>query len=328
MKTLARISLSLVLGLGLCLCLPAAADDLLALDKAGGRLHVIDLDSFTLRHTIAVGHAPHEVIASEDGGSAFVALYGDAQVVGHELVEVDLARGEVTRRIDTHPLLRPHGLARAGANIYFTAELNRALGRFNPAEGRVDRVHGMGGNLAHMVEIAADGQQLFTADLLSGTVSRLDFRAQQPFPTLRMYVVGDKPEGLALDPKGREAWVGLNGEGKIAVLDLERGEVVARLPAGSYPARVELSQDGSLAFAIDPKASQLLVFDVARRERLHAHSIPGVPLGILPGKRTNEVYLTLVEAGEVVEVDALSGEVRRRVDVGQVADGIARATRR
>ena len=311
-------------------CAPGAAStagaaDLLALDKAGGQLHVIDLDDFKLRHSVPVGHAPHEVIASADGRRAFVAIYGDAQVIGHELVEVDLARGEVVRRIDTLPLQRPHGLARAGNNIYFTAELSRALGRFNPAEGRVDRIHGIGGDLAHMVEISADGQQLFTADLLSGTVSRLDFRAQQPFPKLSMYAVGDKPEGLALHPDGRQAWVGLNGEGKIAVLDLERGEVVARLPAGSYPARVEMSRDGRLAFAIDPKESQLLVFDVASRTRLHAHTIAGVPLGILPGDTAGQVFLTLVEAGEVVEVDAQSGRVLRRLDVGQVADGITLA---
>lgn len=305
--------------------LPTLAADVLALDKDGGRLHVIDLDSFKLRHSIAVGPGAHEVIASRDGRLAYVALYGDQQQVGHTLVEVDLAKGAVSRSIDTTPLLRPHGLARAGDNIYFTAELNRVVARFNPAEGRVDRVLGVGRDVTHMVEIAADAQQLFTADMMSNSVSRLDFRVQAPLPKLTHYAVGDKPEGLALHPDGKQAWVGLNGEGKVQVLDIDSGKILANLPAGSYPARIEFSTDGKLAFVIDPKESRLLVFDVATRTQRHAHAIAGVPLGILPSSDPARVLLTLVEAGDVAEVDVATGKVLRRVALGKVADGIALA---
>lgn len=302
----------------------ARAADILALDKEGNRLHVIDRDSFTLRHSVRIGLGAHEVIASQDGRRAYVAQYGDQSLVGQTLTEVDLVEGKVLREIDTAPLLRPHGLARAGANIYFTAEHNRVVARFNPAEGKVDRIFGIGGEISHMVEIAPDGQQLFTADMLSNSISRLDFRVQAPFPALSHYAVGEKPEGLAIHPKGKEAWVGLNGEGKVQVLDLDAGKVVASFAAGTYPARIEFSADGEQAFVIDPQASQLLVFDVKKRTRLHAHKIEGVPLGLLPGA-SGRIFLTLVKAGDVVEVDTATGEILRRVDVGMVSDGIALA---
>lgn len=303
----------------------AAGDRILALDKDGGRLHIIEESAFTLRHSVDVGRGAHEVIAARDGRSAYVALYGDAHDAGHTLVEVDLDAGDVKRRIDTAPLLRPHGLARAGDNIYFTAELNRAVARFNPETGTVDRIYGIGHEATHMLEIAADGQQLFTTDLMSGSVSHLDFRAKSPLPALKHYPIGDKPEGLALHPDGTQAWVGLNGEGQLRVLDLATGKVVASLPAGSYPARVEFSRDGRYAFAIDPHESRLLVFDVAERRQLHAHRIEGVPLGIAPASTPDRIFLTLVKAGEVVDVDIVRGTVLRRVAVGQVADGIALA---
>lgn len=318
--------LARVLPLTLLLSMPSAgAADILALDKEGGRLHVVDLGSFQLRHSVPIGEGAHEVIASQDGRSAWVALYGDQHGVGHHLVEVDLAKGQVTRRIDTTPLLRPHGLARAGQNIYFTAEMNRVVGRLNPAEGRIDRVLGVGRDGTHMIELSADGQQLFTTDILSRSVSRLDFRVKAPVPKLSHYAVGDKPEGLALHPDGRHAWVGLNGEGKVQVLDLDSGEIVASLPAGSYPARIEFSSDGRQVFVIDPKESTLLVFDATSRRRMHAHRIPGTPLGILPTKDPSRVILTLAGAGQLVEVNTGSGEVLRRLDVGRVADGIALA---
>lgn len=302
---------------------PVQAADLLAIDRVGGRLHVVSLEDFRLRHSIKVGSSPHEVIASADGKRAYVAMYGDAEYPGKELVEVDLGSGEVVRRIDVSPLARPHGLARAGENIYFTSEMHRVLGRYNPGQNAVDRVLGIGGDLPHMLEIAADGQQLFTTDMLSGTVSHLDFRAHAGFPKLHSYPVGDKPEGLAIHPDGKQAWVGLNGEGRIAVLDLETGEVIARLPAGKQPARLEFSRDGSLAFGIDPHESRLLVFDVAGRTLRHSHVVEGVPLGMAPGARADRLFVTLAGAGAVAELDVATGKVLRRVDVDKVADGLA-----
>lgn len=300
----------------------AVAADILALDRDGGRLHVIDAGTFRLRHSVPVGSGAHEVVAMRDGRTAWVALYGDAQAAGHTLVELDIDAGQVRRRIDTAPLLRPHGLARAGDNIYFTAELNRAVARINPETGTVDRVYGIGREATHMLEIAPDEQQLFTTDMLSRSVSRLDFRVQSPLPALRHYDVGDKPEGLALHPDGRHAWVGLNGEGAVRVLDVESGAVVATLPAGSYPARIEISRGGRYAYVIDPHASRLLVFDTATRAQVHAHAIEGVPLGMAAGETEGRLFLTLVKAGAVVDVDALAGTVLRRADVGQVSDGI------
>jgi DNA-binding beta-propeller fold protein YncE len=301
-----------------------AGDTLLALDRDGGRLHLIDVDSFELRQTLDVGQAPHEVLAMP-GGRAYVALYGDQQNVGHMLVEIDIAQGKVARRIDTSPLLRPHGLVRAGDNLYFTAELNRAVGRFNPQSGLVDRVLGIGRDISHMIEIAPDGQQLFTADMLSGSVSRIDFRVQQPTPALTHYSIGDKPEGLAITPDGRELWVGLNGEGKLKVLDLASGSIVAELAAGSQPARVKITPDGKYALCIDPQQSQLLVFDIANRKLAHTHRIAGIPLGMVPTADSRRVYSTLVEAGALAEIEIETGKVLRRVELGAVSDGMALA---
>ena len=319
-----NIPFHLIAGIALLvLARPAVADHLLAVDRDGGRVHVVGLDDFRLRHSVAVGAFPHEVIGLPGGRRALVALYGDGPNPGHELVEIDLAEGAVARRTDIRPFQRPHGLARAGDNVYVTAEANRAVIRYNPAEGRLDRAFGLGGDLSHMLVVAPDRQQIFTADLLSGSVSQLDFRPGGPLPALRRFPVGDKPEGIAVHPTGKELWVGLNGEGRIAVLDATSGAVLAHLPAGSYPARVQFSRDGASAYSIDPEAGALLVFDVATRTLRHSHVIEGMPLGIAPAAEAGRVYLTLPKAGAVVELDVESGKTLRRADLGRVADGIA-----
>lgn len=301
----------------------AGAEHLLAVDRDGGRVHVVGLDDFRLRHSVAVGAFPHEVIGLPGGARALVALYGDGPNPGHELVEIDLVAGTVARRTDIRPFQRPHGLARAGDNVYVTAEANRAVIRYNPAEGRLDRAFGLGGDLSHMLVVVPDRQQIFTSDLLSGSVSQLDFRPGGPLPALRRFPVGDKPEGIAVRPDGKELWVGLNGEGRIAVLDAASGAVLAHVPAGSYPARVQFSRDGATAYSIDPEAGVLLVFDVASRTLRHRHVVDGLPLGIAPAAQAGRVYLTLPKAGAVVELDVESGKALRRAELGQVADGIA-----
>lgn len=313
-----------VLALLLLIAPAARADTLLALDRDRGRLHLVDVDSFEARGSVEVGHAPHEVLALP-GGRAWVGLYGDGPQPGHELVEVDLAAAKVARRVDTAPLLRPHGLVRAGANVYFTAEFNRAVARLDPAAGKIDRILGLGREVTHMIDIAPDGQQLFTADMLSGTVTRIDFRAQQPFPALTSYEVGDRPEGLAVHPDGKQAWVGLNGEGRIRVLDLQAGRIAAELPAGSQPARLRFTPDGKYALAIDPQASTLLVFDAAARKQVFAHRIEGVPLGMAPTADGRRVFVTLAAAGAVGEVEIATGKLLRPVDLGGVSDGVALA---
>ena len=176
-----------------------------------------------------------------------------------------------------------------------------------------------------MVEASSDGRQRFTADMLSGTVTRLDFRVPQPFPELTHHRVGERPEGLAVMPDDRHVWVGLNGEGRVRVIDIDTGGTVADFEAGAQPARIELSGDGKRAFVIDPQASRLLVFDTATHRRLHAHVVDGVALGMLPDTTGEKIVLTLAAAGAVVEVDVASGRVLRRVEVGQVADGLAGA---
>lgn len=300
------------------------ADTLVAVDRDHGRVHVVDVDTFTPRGTIEVGHHPHEVLATS-ATRAWVALYGDGSQPGHELVEIDLAAAKVLRRVDTLPLMRPHGLVRAGDNVYFTAEANRAVGRLNPAEGRIDRVLGLGRDVTHMIDIAPDGQQLFTADMLSGTVTRIDFRAGKPLPELASFAVGDKPEGLAVHPDGKQAWVGLNGEGTIKVLDLATGTVAATLAAGSQPARLRFTPDGRYALSIDPQASKLLVFDVAARKLAFEHVIEGVPLGMAPSADGKRVFVTLAAAGGVGEVEIATGRLLRRADLGSVSDGIGLA---
>jgi DNA-binding beta-propeller fold protein YncE len=84
--------------------------------------------------------------------------------------------------------------------------------------------------------------------------------------------LGRDPAVPAFTRSGREIWVALRGEDRIAVVDVERalrqvggteaGAVVAFVPTVSGPARTWFGPDGTLAFVASQKASRIDVLRV------------------------------------------------------------------
>ena len=56
-------------------------DSLLILSKRGHTLAIVDPASLKVRGEVPVGDDPHEVIASEDGRTAYVSNYGGGSLI-------------------------------------------------------------------------------------------------------------------------------------------------------------------------------------------------------------------------------------------------------
>ena len=125
---------------------------LLVVNKEGS-LAIVDPATRKVLGTVRTGDTPHEVAASADGRLAFVANYGGA-MPGNTISVIDLAARKELRRVDLGPLRRPHGLAFAGGKLYFTAEVNRLIGRYDPAANRIDLLLGTGQATTHMIMVS------------------------------------------------------------------------------------------------------------------------------------------------------------------------------
>ena len=85
-------------------------------------------------------------------------------------------------------------------------------------------------------------------------------------------LLGREPHEPTFTRNGRELWVTLRGEDRIAILDVDlarkqvtgepAGAVRAYVPTLNGPAQVWFSKDGSLAFVISQKVAQLEIFKV------------------------------------------------------------------
>src|ERR1700722_14570721 len=107
------------------------ATQLLVLNKEG-TLPIVIPDTKQIVATVRVGDTPHEAATSTDGKLAFVSNYGGS-TPGDTISVIDLAAQKEIHRVNLGPLRRPHGLAYANGELYFTCEVNKLIGRYDPA---------------------------------------------------------------------------------------------------------------------------------------------------------------------------------------------------
>ena len=162
----------------------AAADTptlaLIVGNKEENSLAIVDPASGKVLARMPTGEGPHEVAVSADGKLAFVANYGTGTAPGSTLSVIDLVGQKEIRKVDLSPLRRPHGLAVAGGKVYFTAEANRIVGRYDPAANKIDWMMGTGQATTHMVIAGKVPDQLFTANIGGDTISVIEKRHASP----------------------------------------------------------------------------------------------------------------------------------------------------
>src|SRR5207253_1550252 len=108
---------------------------LLALSKSDHILAIIDPVTLKVLARVPVGSDPHEVIASTDGKTAYVSIYGGGSL--HELSVVDLVAQKPLLNVDTRPLFGPHGITFVNGKAWFTAEGSKSVGRYEIGRAHV-----------------------------------------------------------------------------------------------------------------------------------------------------------------------------------------------
>ena len=149
-----------------------AGRTLLALSKRNHTLVIVDPNTLQVIARAPVGPDPHEVIASSDGKTAYVSIYGGGRY--HALSVIDLVGQKALPDIDTGALNGPHGLAFVGGKVWFTAEGAKAIATYDPRSAKIDWIMGTGQNRTHMIYVTPDEKQIYTTNVSSATVSILE----------------------------------------------------------------------------------------------------------------------------------------------------------
>ena len=297
---------------------------LVVLNKEDATLVTVDPSSGKVLGRVATGEGPHEVVVSDDGRTAFVANYGTGQSPGGTISVIDLTAHKEVRKFDLGPLRRPHGLAMSDGKVYFTAEANRLVARYDPSTNAVDWLMGTGQTGTHMVLVNQDGGKVYTANIGSNTMTILERGQNRMAWSATLVPVGRGPEGFDLSPDGRELWAAHSQDGGVSVVDLGSKTVTATIDLRTKRSnRLKFTPDGKLVLITDLDAGQLVVVDAASRKETKRLALGRMPEGILIPPDGGRAFVAVAGEGHVAVVDLKTFEVARRIETGKGPDGMA-----
>ena len=267
---------------------------------------------------------PHELATSPDGQHVALACYGGTTV---DIFATDTL--EKVRSIDLGENARPHGIVwHANGDLYSTAEGRQSIFWIrDPLDDAKTFEYSSGKRGTHMLAVSPDAQHAWTTDLGSKTVTRIDLRTRRAPMSV---TVGEEPEGIALSPDGAALWVSARGSNEAYELDPDTMAVRTTLKTGAFPLRLAIRPQGDFAVTSDLMDGGLTVIDLAKREVVRKISVSSpeeaedrFQVTILWSNDGKRVYVAETASDTVAEVDFASGEVLRRLDVGDGGDGLA-----
>jgi YVTN family beta-propeller protein len=323
------------------------AGRLLVLSKGDLSLSVVDPATMKVIGKVPSGPDPHEVAASADGRVAYISNYGAGRGGFNTLTVGDLVGFKPLPPVDLGPLRGPHGMDSAGGKIYFTAEVAKAVGRYDPATKQIDLVIGTGRDITHMVVVSKDLRRIFTVDVRSATATVIESTAQgQPtgrgggrfapgaddwtVTSIKVGEPADDFEGFDVSPDARELWTASPRTGRIAIVDVAGKKLLETVDAGVTGAnRVKFTPDGRrvlvsrLSIPAGATGGSIVVFDAASRKEVKQINAGAGVGGILMQPDGARAYGASSRDHSVVVIDLKTLEVIGKIDAGRNPDGLA-----
>ncbi len=307
---------------------------LLALSKADHTLAMVDPATLKVFSRIPVGEDPHELVASPDGKVAYVAIYGGGSL--YTLNVIDLVAQKPLPNIDTRPLFGPHDLTFSMGKIWFTAEGSKAVGRYDPATGKLDWSMGTGQDRTHMIYVTPNGKKIYTTNVSSGTVSILYDTLIQPGknapPNAKprsewiqtVVPVGRGSEGFDVSPDGKKLWTAASEDGTIFVIDLPTKKLEAKIDAKALGAnRLKFTPDGKLAFVSSLSSGDLFIYDTQSKKEVKKLNLGRGAAGILMDPDGSFAFVACSADNYIAVIDLAALEITAHLQVGGVPDGLA-----
>jgi YVTN family beta-propeller protein len=305
---------------------------LLVLEKSDNSLAIVDPANLQIVARVPAGPDPHEIVASPDGKLAYISNYGGSDSALNTISVIDLAAKKPLAPISLGALRSAHGLAFAGGKLYFTAETNKVVGRYDPATQMVDLVLGTGQDRTHMVAVSDDLDRIVTSNVSSGTISIIEQVTLPNGPARKTWRVtnvgaGRGAEGFDVSPDGKEIWVANAQDASVTTVDVASKRVTQTLPISLRGAnRLKITPDGKRVLISGLGAgadSNFLVLDAGTGKEVKGFNLGGGAAGILIVPDGSRAYVAVSAKDKVAAVDLKNLNVTGYVSTGRQPDGLA-----
>jgi len=301
---------------------------LLVANKGDRTLGIIDPVAGKQVATVAEnGITGHEVIASPDGMTAFVPIYGNSGVGkpgtdGSNLVVVDIASRKVIGNVDFGHGVRPH-CAQFGPKdglLYVSTELDKSISIVDPKKLKVIGSVPTGQPESHMFTISHDGKRAYTANVGPGTVSVLDLAARK---TLHVIPVASGVQRISISVDDKRVFTSDVSKPRLAVISTLSNAVEhwVDLPGTGYG--TASTPDGKWLVAALPDVNKVAVVDLGTLRVVRTIDVPASPQEVLIRPDGKIAYVSCDASGKVAAIRTSDWKVDALIDAGKSADGLA-----
>jgi len=335
---------------------------LLALSKSDHTVSIVDPATLQVLGRMASGPDPHEIIASDDGKLAFISNYGGPDSALNTISVVDLVARKALPAIDLGALHSTHGLTFVGGKLYFTAETNKVIGRYDPASQKVEWILGTGQDRTHMIWVSEKLDRIVTSNVNSATISIIEQVSQPnggfpppggqngPAPAGSAPPPGPPPggprmtwevtnvrsgngvEGFDISPDGKEIWAANARDATVTIIDFATKAATQTMSIPVKGAnRLKFTPDGKRVLisglGAGPDGASLVVMDAATHKEVKQLKLGGGSAGILVAPDGARAYVAVSGGDKIAVIDLKTLEVVGQISAGKQPDGLAWAVR-
>jgi YVTN family beta-propeller protein len=269
---------------------------------------------------------------------------------------IDLVARKPQAPIDLGALRSAHGLDFQRGKLYFTAETNKVIGRYDPATRRVDWILGTGQDRTHMIVVSPGLDRILTSNVNSGTISIIEQIPQpnpgpppggppgQPPPPppagnprltweVTNIPAGNGVEGFDVSPDGKEIWAANARDATITIIDVASKKAIQTLPIAVRGAnRLKFTPDGKRVLISGLGAGKegpgLVVIEASTRHEVKQFNLGGGAAGILIPPDGSRAFVAVSTADKIAVIDLKTLEVIGQISPGKQPDGLAWAVRK
>ncbi len=277
------------------------------------------------------GEWGHEIVASPDGRTAYLPIYGNSGVGrpgidGQKLLVIDLGLQQVRGVINFGHGVRPHQpvLDAARGLLYVTTELDDAITVIDPQSLQIVGKVPTGAKESHMLALSHDGKLGYTANVGPGTVSVLDMVGRN---TVTVIPVASEVQRIAISRDDQLVFTSDQTQPRLAVIDTAAKQVKTwvALPGLGYGAAA--TPDGKWLLVAIPSKDEVAVVDLGAMQVARTVSVAKDPQEILIRPDGQVAYVSCSGTGQVAAIDLAQWKTEKLFDAGKGADGLGWAPR-
>jgi DNA-binding beta-propeller fold protein YncE len=270
------------------------------------------------------------VVASKDGRTAFVPIYGNSGVGkpgtdGTKIVAIDIASQKIVGTLDFKRGVRPHcpQIGPKDGLLYVTTELDQTITIVDPKTLKIVGTIPTGQPESHMLILSHDGRRGYTANVGPGTVSVLDIAGRK---TLKVIPISGNTQRIAISNDDRWVFTADQTKPQIAVIDTKTDTVAKWIPIervgyGSAP-----TPDGHWLLMALPDANEVAVIDLTTMASTKTVRVCANPQEVLVRPDGKAAYVSCMSGDRVAEIDLGTWAVARTIATGKATDGLAWAS--